>query len=56
MVARKSPVVPAPSSEHLKQLEILYARRSAIDGMIKLLMDYDRLRGMQIDSLKQKTA
>jgi len=56
MVARKFPVVFDPTSEHQKQLELLYARRSAIDGLIKLLMDYDRLRAMQVETMKPKTA
>ena len=56
MVARKSPVVFDANSEHQKQLELLYARRSAIDGLIKLLMDYDRLRTTEVETIKPKTA
>ncbi len=39
-----------------KELEILYARRSAVDAVIESLEDYHRLRVRQAETSKRRTA
>jgi hypothetical protein len=56
MVSRK----PVPDSQrddpHQKELELLYARRSAIDTLIRSLTEYDRLRLPEVEAFEEKTA
>ena len=54
MCARKSPAPVKLSPSHQKELELLYARRVAIDSLIRSLVDYDRLRLRRLQVLKQK--
>jgi hypothetical protein len=57
MFAEKSPVDFPQALVYQKQLELLYARRSAIDSLIRSLVDYDRLRLRRLEiTLKEKTA
>jgi len=57
MFAEKSPVDFPQALIYQKQLELLYARRSAIDSLIRSLVDYDRLRLRRLEiTLKEKTA
>ncbi len=39
-----------------KELEILYARRSAVDAVIESLEDYHRLRVKQVTGPRRRTA
>jgi hypothetical protein len=57
MLARKAHVGAAPPAipPH-KQLELLYARRLAIDSLIESLVTYDRVRAKAVEILKQKSA
>jgi hypothetical protein len=60
MFAKKEP--PASSSlpeyrkAYRKELEYLYARRSAIDSLIDSLEDYDRFRAIRPNAGEQQTA
>jgi len=56
MVAKKSVVSPMFAPAHRKQLELLYARRIAIDTLMRSLTDYDRFREKTLDLRKLKTA
>jgi len=57
MFAEKSSVDFTQALLYQKQLELLYARRSAIDSLIRSLVDYDRLRLRRLEiTLKEKTA
>jgi hypothetical protein len=53
---RKTTAPVASTQPSQKQLEILYARRVAIDSLIESLVAYDRLRVKSVETLKQKTA
>jgi hypothetical protein len=45
MFAKKVPPVPSGMGRsYRKELEYLYARRSAVDALIQSLQDYDRFR------------
>lgn len=55
MLGPKVPVVAEPVPPQ-KQLELLYARRLAIDSLIESLVAYDRLRAESVKLLKQQTA
>jgi hypothetical protein len=45
MFAKKVPPAPtAGRTYYRKELEYLYARRSAVDALIESLQDYDRFR------------
>ena len=44
MFAKKELPASTPLPEYRKELEYLYARRSAIDALIESLEDYDRFR------------
>jgi hypothetical protein len=45
MFAKKMPPVQAAAGRsYRKELEYLYARRSAVDALIQSLQDYDRFR------------
>jgi hypothetical protein len=54
MCARKSPPDLAPDHLYRKQLKLLYARRSAIDMLIRSLADYERLRNRTLVVAKEK--
>jgi len=57
MFAEKSPADFTQALLYQKQLELLYARRRAIDSLIRSLVDYDRLRLRRLEiTLKEKTA
>jgi hypothetical protein len=54
---------PTPNAQNVlpirnldKQLEDLYARRSAVDSLIQSLEDYERFRARRFDVRKRKTA
>jgi len=49
MFAKKELPASAPVAEYRKELEYLYARRSAIDALIESLEDYDRFRETRLD-------
>lgn len=54
--AKKSPVMIASARISRKNLEHLYARRSAIDALIASLQEYNRFREMRSSVDKRKTA
>jgi len=59
MSADKEPVVSSHDRRHREDLEQLYARRVAINAVIKSLEDYDRLRAKRVDCIDkdgQRTA
>jgi len=45
---KKVPVTLVPARNFQKELEYLYARRCAIDGLIQSLEDYTRFRADKI--------
>ena len=49
MFAKKELPASTPVPEYRKELEYLYARRSAIDALIESLEDYDRFRETRLD-------
>jgi hypothetical protein len=53
---KKAPVVIGPSRVSQKNLEHLYARRSAIDALIQSLEEYERFRAKRAEDDKLKTA
>jgi hypothetical protein len=56
MTAKKIPVDIATSPRYRTELETLYARRSAIDALIKSMKEYDRYRAKKLDNCNLKTA
>jgi hypothetical protein len=54
MLAKKAPTSPARPAR--KELEYLYARRSAIDTLIQSLEEYNRFRALRYEESKRKTA
>jgi hypothetical protein len=57
MFAKKVPPAPAAGRTYRKELEYLYARRSAVDALIQSLQDYDRFRAASAGHpLKRKLA
>ena len=56
MSANKEPPVPASALAYRKELEYLYARRSAIDSLIESLEDYDRFRAINVAEGELQTA
>lgn len=56
LFAKKAHVMIAPVRVSRKNLEHLYARRSAIDALILSLEDYDRFREKRASVTKLKTA
>ncbi len=57
MFAEKSSVDFTQALLYQKQLELLYARRNAIDSLIRSLLDYDRLRLRRLETtIEQKTS
>ena len=55
MFAKKALTSPAPARTYRKELEYLYARRTAIDTLIQSLEEYDRFRSIR-DNPPRKTA
>lgn len=53
---KKAPVMIAPARISRRDLEHLYARRSAIDAVIRSLEEYDRFRTKRPSEDKRKTA
>jgi hypothetical protein len=57
MLAKKGSVTTtSPARLNRKELEYLYARRSAIDSLIQSLVEYDRFRTRRLELTKRKTA
>ena len=56
MSAKKELPASAPVPAYRKELEYLYARRSAIDTLIESLQDYDRFREVRKEESQQRTA
>ena len=56
MFVKKASMSTSPSREHRKQLQYLYARRTAIDTLIQSLEEYDRFRALRIAGRKRKSA
>jgi hypothetical protein len=52
---RKTPS-PGRSAHTQEELQVLYARREAIDSLIQSLQKYDRFRVRTIDLRKPKSA
>jgi len=55
MFAKKALSSPTHDRTYRKELEYLYARRTAIDTLIESLEEYDRFRAIR-DMPKRKTA
>jgi len=55
IVKKASPSLTARPQNH-KELQVLYARRTAIDALIQSLERYDRYRARSEEIRKQKTA
>ena len=54
---KKAPIPLLPSRSLRKELEYLYARRSAIDNLIESLEDYTRFKaGLAARGERRKTA
>ena len=56
MLAEKELPVPPPAPAYCQELEYLYARRSAIDGLIKSLEEYASCAVAVADESKRHTA
>ncbi len=56
MFAKKELPASFPVPEYCKELEYLYARRSAIDSLIESLEEYDRYRMTGGDTGELQTA
>ena len=56
MVAKQPTISFTPAHNFQKQLELLYARRMAIDAVIRSLVDYDHFRAKRLETQKLKTA
>jgi hypothetical protein len=56
LATKKAPVNVAQPRGFQKELEHLYARRSAIDALIASLETYDRYRVKPMEDPKQKSA
>lgn len=57
MFAKKGSVTTTSNARlNRKELEYLYAWRSAIDGLIQSLVEYDRFRTRRLELTKRKTA
>ena len=52
----KKPACPPPDRGYRKELEYLNARKSALDGLIQSLEDYDRFQSVRIVDRKRKLA
>jgi hypothetical protein len=44
MLAKKALIAACSSRTYRKELDYLYARRTAVDALIQTLQDYDRFR------------
>jgi hypothetical protein len=53
MFAKKAHSASAPARTYRKELEYLYARRSAIDTLIQSLEEYDRYRSIRAENRKK---
>ena len=57
MLGKKGSVTTtSPARLNRKELEYLYARRSALDSLIQSLVEYDRFRTRRLELTKRKTA
>jgi hypothetical protein len=56
MVAKQPTISCTPAHNFQKELELLYARRAAIDAVIRSLTDYDHFRAKRLETRKLKTA
>jgi hypothetical protein len=56
MSAKKELPASAPDPAYRKELEHLYARRSAVNSLIESLEDYDRFREVRKEESQQRTA
>ena len=57
MFAKKDTSSSAPPRLYRKELEYLYARKSAVDTLIESLEEYDRFRAIRTESSRpRKTA
>ena len=56
MFAKKELPASTPVPAYRKELEYLYARRSAIDSLIESLEDYSRFRAIHTDESELQTA
>jgi hypothetical protein len=56
MLAKKGTVPTSPARLNRKELEYLYARRTAIDSLIHSLEEYDRFRSRRLELTKRKSA
>ena len=56
MVAKKEIPVSVSQLAYRKELDYLYARRSAIDTLIESLKNYDRFQETRIDEGARQTA
>jgi len=56
MLVKKAPTSSRAHTGNKRELDYLYARRSAIDELIKTLQEYDLSRMRWDDYLKQQSA
>jgi hypothetical protein len=56
MAAKNSPAPPVLEQYRQKELQLLYARRMAIDALIRSLAKYDRYQAKHLGSDSRKTA
>ena len=56
MLVKKGASPPSPTRQNRKELEYLYARRTAINTLIQSLEEYDRFRARRTEEQKRKTA
>lgn len=56
LASKKSPEMAIENPDHRRQLEELYARRTAITAVIKSLEEYDRFRDRGMALTRRKTA
>jgi hypothetical protein len=56
MFAKKEPSSSSSNRGYRKELDYLYARKSAIDALIESLEDYDRFRAKPSSNRKLKMA
>lgn len=56
MIGPKGERRTSPAMPYQRKLELLYARRSAIEQLIQSLQDYDRLRAKCVGLSKRRTA
>jgi hypothetical protein len=56
MFVKKAMTSSSPGGMRRKQLDYLYARRTAIDSLIRTLEEYDRFREVRAPDRKRKSA